>query len=54
MVRPNIWTEMKPGPGGPHDFDIGRLEAAQDGAYQRRFRVGIITLYLWHVEAPKK
>ena len=54
MVRPNIWKEMKPGSRVvSHDFDMGdwkplKTEHIKDGSSWDH------TLYLWHVEAPKK
>ena len=54
MVRPNIWKEMKPGSRVvSHEFDMGdwkplKTEHIKDGSSWDH------TLYLWHVEAPKK
>jgi precorrin-6B methylase 2 len=54
MIRPNIWKEMKPGSRVvSHDFDMGdwkplKTEHIKDGSSWDH------TLYLWHVEAPKK
>ncbi len=47
MIRPNIWKQMKPGSRiVSHDFDMGRLEAAQDRADQGRFELGSYPLSL--------
>ena len=54
MIRPNIWKQMKPGSRiVSHDFDMGdwkplKTENIKDGSSWDH------TLYLWHVEAPKK
>ncbi len=54
MIRPNIWKQMKPGSRVvSHDFDMGdwkplKTEHIKDGSSWDH------TLYLWHVEAPKK
>ena len=54
MIRPNIWKQMKPGSRVvSHDFDMGdwkplKTEHIKDGSSWEH------TLYLWHVEAPKK
>jgi tRNA G37 N-methylase Trm5 len=54
MIRPNIWKQMKPGSRVvSHDFDMGdwkplKTEYIKDGQSWDH------TLYLWHVEAPKK
>src|SRR5213593_4421223 len=54
MIRPNIWKQMKPGSRVvSHDFDMGdwkpiKTEQIKDGSSWDH------TLYLWHVEAPKK
>ena len=54
MIRPNIWKQMKPGARVvSHDFDMGdwkplKTEHIKDGSSWDH------TLYLWHVEAPKK
>jgi SAM-dependent methyltransferase len=54
MIRPNIWTEMKPGSRVvSHDFDMGdwkplKTEHIKDSSSWDH------TLYLWHVEAVKK
>jgi tRNA G37 N-methylase Trm5 len=54
MIRPNIWTQMKPGSRVvSHDFDMDdwkplKTEHIKDGSSWDH------TLYLWHVEAGKK
>jgi tRNA G37 N-methylase Trm5 len=54
MIRPAIWKQMKPGSRiVSHDFDMGdwkplKTEHIKDGSSWDH------TLYLWHVEAPKK
>ena len=54
MIRPNIWKQMKPGSRVvSHDFDMCdwkplKTENIKDGSSWDH------TLYLWHVEAPKK
>jgi SAM-dependent methyltransferase len=54
MIRPNILKQMKPGSRVvSHDFDMGdwkplKTEHIKDGSSWEH------TLYLWHVEAPKK
>jgi len=54
MIRPNIWKQMKPGARVvSHDFDMAdwkplKTEHIKDGSTWDH------TLYLWHVEAPKK
>jgi hypothetical protein len=54
MIRPNIWKQMKPGSRVvSHDFDMGdwkplKTENIKDGSSWEH------TLYLWHVETPKK
>jgi hypothetical protein len=54
MIRPNIWQQMKPGSRVvSHDFDMGdwkplKTEHVKDASNWDH------TLYLWHVEAPRK
>jgi tRNA G37 N-methylase Trm5 len=54
MIRPNIWQQMKPGSRVvSHDFDMGdwkplKIEHVKDASNWDH------TLYLWHVEAPRK
>ncbi len=54
MIRPNIWTQMKPGSRiVSHDFDMAdwkplKTEHIKDGSSWDH------TLYLWQIEAAKK
>lgn len=53
MLRPNIWSQMKPGSRVvSHDFDMGDWKALKVEEVKDPHG-GSHTVYLWRVEAKK-